>query len=1764
MTINYSSSSISSSSPSFTISSPPNHRWIYSLLILCTYFLTLPAYEFGLASPRKVSDLRWSNPTGLVGFKGTNLLLKWEYTGDITSSSTVSISYAPAAGLNKGVVTSVVTQLPINNQARRLEETTTLSSSSSSSLAIERKDRLLPLMAYDGSGSYNFPVPNNFPTGGQYWFNITVDGGSGSNSVTAEGTRKNTDILFVYIETSGARSIAPLVDLGQDTDQLYTGAVLNMKVRVYNFDQGDEVIFRLFYSATGWGCDVVTFFWHADGHIRIIHGVTSEIVIFGYGYVKETNTGNTGEDILLNYTLPPPAHLFLPPMNHYVVAAYWVNKSTVPKDPTERAPTLTGYPVNVTARSHCYDHFGLLPNEFPAIGPLTVPGAVTPGTTVSLTWKSVLVPMMDKLEIKLYKLPSLATAADTGTLITILDSAARNTFNWTWAVDPSLTSGRYYVLFTSHRYRVSVRSRSFRVVDITALVSVAVTSPIEVPNYIPSLKFKMPVKYPGDSVTVSFDVALRNGGVPSTTNFAIDLYITDRIASYLVSTVSSSVSVAVPGSGTFTHTLSNSLVPGAYFYRIRSLTNSFVGAISSTFAVAQSSGNATALSTDFFVQYHNPTPNITVFVGYESKVNFTVSFYKTGAWFPTDLTNLVINVYRGASNPVSTSNNKPVFNPSTETYVKTLKKFCLQKDTTQGCYPWDIISEYNLGRETFTTEILLPVADKEFIPGNNYFFAVTSYSSSYQWLFLRSPIFNVQRHSLRISDIYNYWNTTSYASAAAIRPGEIVELNVSSTLSANDKLDIILMNADPFNLPDDELASASLTVGSAVSTILSNHPGNGICVIDTNNYCNRVIRFKVPNVKTTNVVYVIAFRNAKLGAYTWAFFYMGQVDENGGSSVSIAKPDGSKLNWIVGEVMTIQWITKGVAFSAPMKVTLTDPQGFDILIISDTVSNEAGTLKWTIPLSFCSDPVGVLGKACNNTIRLRVAVAKNDVLWRMTTAPMRIQGLPQFISVTEPSVSTVWTANQTVVITWSSVNIPPNALCSVSLFQGRYFTAKGDRFVQNITESIRCDMEIVSFTVPMGIEAGWPAYVVVYAYGIPTQVWGRSSLFILRSTLPRSVLDILNQACPQGKPIPGVSGRLCAQTCTECAAQNGVWMVATTVSFDFDIFPWYGSSDDLAVLKSALGAVRTTGINLCWIKPSVGATRPIEKDSLPVTLANFDSSLYVPGTGTYPFLRVETGNLGSDCTFAPIMRIPITVAAAGPVTMAKSLSAANYIRASSAALLAIPENNIVVTVEEIALRETTKEDGSGSIPVVTSDSKGRTSIPFSRRLGSPFQNTEIRYFNENGKEAVVNTSSCIPHLTSYTYNKVYKNSRRELQEFPAPPEGPAMSALISLQLRITTTTTVEAEAAGEALTTAPYMLTAGPGITNIVLGAPRIYTATQLSSVSAALAETTDLYALDMVAVGATQTLSQSGGLAPLTSVNAYSDGTAAFQMWLANDRLPKPPPWSLSPGEIAAIVLCLLFACTAGTWYYLDRKYKLWFYVERPVKPKKIPPPPPPPDIGPSIEDALSLHDEISQIAGDKPLPKLQSSPMTVGGGRPVLNVEDAPLDENSTSIERNPNRNIITSPRNLNTKDRPYIPLSVTRTFEISPDPYSKDPTTPVIVSPNFKDTLPNRTTVTAVTPGAAVKFGSSMNNTTNNNNSSSNNLVSPNNRPVLRTGWTDNSITIGTTPRPNNSANTPMMGSPTAGTPLRSVNSEYKQRDFTINNSATPRGNITPSNR
>jgi len=159
-----------------------------SILIITLSCITtsISGYEFGLAYPRKVSDIRWNNPSGLVGFKGTNLYLKWNYNGEITSSSTVKITYTPAAGPNKGVVTTVVTGYSVGTNVRRLD------SSSSSS---EHYERLLPLAAYTGSGSYNWAVPANFPVGGQYWFTITIDGGSGSTTLLDDGTKKHTDVL---------------------------------------------------------------------------------------------------------------------------------------------------------------------------------------------------------------------------------------------------------------------------------------------------------------------------------------------------------------------------------------------------------------------------------------------------------------------------------------------------------------------------------------------------------------------------------------------------------------------------------------------------------------------------------------------------------------------------------------------------------------------------------------------------------------------------------------------------------------------------------------------------------------------------------------------------------------------------------------------------------------------------------------------------------------------------------------------------------------------------------------------------------------------------------------------------------------------------------------------------------------------------------------------------------------------------------------------------------------------------------------------------------------------------------------------------------------------------------------------------------------------------------------------------------------------------------------------------------------------------------
>jgi hypothetical protein len=140
----------------------------------------------------------------------------------------------------------------------------------------------------------------------------------------------------------------------------------------------------------------------------------------------------------------------------------------------------------------------------------------------------------------------------------------------------------------------------------------------------------------------------------------------------------------------------------------------------------------------------------------------------------------------------------------------------------------------------------------------------------------------------------------------------------------------------------------------------------------------------------------------------------------------------------------------------------------------------------------------------------------------------------------------------------------------------------------------------------------------------------------------------------------------------------------------------------------------------------------------------------------------------------------------------------------------------------------------------------------------------------------------------------------------------------------------------------------------------------QLTSWENVLPVSSPSYLVNWVQADTGQPLSSVGSAASIIANTAWTDGSAAFQLQLYSLRRPPPPPRLLTPGEIAAIVLCLLLFVWFLRFLYFDYRFHIYFFPE----PLMLPPPPTEPPFDPtlkSIDDALNMHDATAVILPDE-----------------------------------------------------------------------------------------------------------------------------------------------------------------------------------------------------
>jgi hypothetical protein len=240
---------------------------------------------------------------------------------------------------------------------------------------------------------------------------------------------------------------------------------------------------------------------------------------------------------------------------------------------------------------------------------------------------------------------------------------------------------------------------------------------------------------------------------------------------------------------------------------------------------------------------------------------------------------------------------------------------------------------------------------------------------------------------------------------------------------------------------------------------------------------------------------------------------------------------------------------------------------------------------------------------------------------------------------------------------------------------------------------------------------------------------------------------------------------------------------------------------------------------------------------------------------------------------------------------------------------------------------------------------------------------------------------------------------RRLQMYPPPPEGPPVTTLVQMSAHVFVPSASDAREAAQVLLMDATAGTGGAGadagadnappanglVFNmadgdvngapaLVMGAYRGYNGGgltgQLFGWSNCFPATSQLHEADLVAADNGQPAAGVGDAASLLGNNAFTDGTAAFQLWLYQSRFAVPEPWRLTPGQIAAIVLCLLLTAWFVRFVYYDYTYRVFFFD----KPLVEAPPAAEPAFDPTlktIEQALAMHETTSAVVPEEaPVP--------------------------------------------------------------------------------------------------------------------------------------------------------------------------------------------------
>ena len=718
-----------------------------------------------------------------------------------------------------------------------------------------------------------------------------------------------------------------------------------------------------------------------------------------------------------------------------------------------------------------------------------------------------------------------------------------------------------------------------------------------------------------------------------------------------------------------------------------------------------------------------------------------------------------------------------------------------------------------------------------------------------------------------------------------------------------------------------------------------------------------------------------------------------------------------------------------VGMSVYLDLGVSVPTGVLTVPLGVSASNVDATVRWPIPLGFCgglfkdvctSDPAG-------NATLVRVVVKANKteaVYGRSGQFVIRPPAAAASIAVLEPALSSVWNVvNESARVSWASTGLAAGAMCSVSVFRTRFFVPSGDLFVAELTPpgGVLCAGGSFTAAVPLDGNYGWPAYVVVAGLvgGAWTSgsVWGRSDLFTLKPVEPPNLFQLIKDKCyVHNAGGFGAPASLCASSCAACSANYGaLWVQAATVSLDFDVPYWPFRAADLVVLKVALGATRTRKVNLCWPYNTDPATQPFRPAAERVYLSTVVieawsriAPLLPAGVTVSPYLALETSGsypASSACVNVNAMAtVSVSAVAGSVVTPTRAKGIADRVKMGVMRAIGAPSADVDVSVDLIQSTDSGNsanglDAGSANLvagansPVPLADAVLGRKLPVPG-TGSPGLMRRRLLEDADAARGAVRFADAAANdwrlhaATAAATREVHSNRMRRLGVLPDLPTGGAVTTLVQMTARVAVPDLSIAKLAlqtllldgvgsvdgggsgGDASSGNSSMFSLGPyGPAALTLGTSAGYVGgafNQLTSWENVLPVSSPSYLVNWVQADTGQPLSSVGSAASIVANTAWTDGSAAFQLQLYSLRRPPPPPRLLTPGEIAAIVLCLLLFVWFLRFLYFDYRFHIYFFPE----PLMLPPPPTEPPFDPtlkSIDDALNMHDATAVILPDE-----------------------------------------------------------------------------------------------------------------------------------------------------------------------------------------------------